>query len=225
MCGAKWSTTALADSAHLFHQALLGWPLIPGQRRIGSTVHLSLANSAVGAANGQIFHRAAEAAHGVALEVREDYHRIVVDDVAAHGDFLKVLSAFDRERDGAFFVHDVDGTKRPAVDLRRFPVVFRRVAAPVVKSVRFDDRALRNLRLKGANHRARKDVGTVPFASMKLDGHLSGDVFVDKLVELKQMLGIQVAREVDLALTSSQRLKTWDSLNSLSDSEEKDGSR
>ena len=58
-------------------------------------------------------------------------------------------------------------------------------------------------------------------------------VWLDAAHVLARENGVEDAAEcklgrdvrVDGLLTSSQRLKTWDSLNSLSDSEEKDGSR
>ena len=55
---------------HGFHQVFFGRPLIPRQRDVADGMDLLLADATVGAPDGDVFHRTAEAAHGVTLKVR-----------------------------------------------------------------------------------------------------------------------------------------------------------
>ena len=82
-----------------------------------------------GTADGEILQRTAIAAHGMALEVVEGNHEVVVGQVASHDVVLDVRLVLDRDAYLVVFVHDVNGKiLREAVTLNDLPVVLRRVA-------------------------------------------------------------------------------------------------
>ena len=60
----------LGGLGHVFHQKFFGRPLIPRGVHVFDGMDLHFSDAAVGAADGDIFHGAAETAHGVALKVR-----------------------------------------------------------------------------------------------------------------------------------------------------------
>ena len=194
----------LGGFRHGFHEEFLAGPLIPGLRDVVDRMNLLLADLPVGAADGDVLHGTAEAAHGVALEVGQDDHGVVVADVLAHRDGLEVLAALHGEHRRAFGVHDVDRAEGPAVHLEGFKVLFRRVAVSHVERVRFDDRAVGNVLLEGFDHVARQNVRAVAFTRVELDRDLPDDFFVDERVELLQVFGVDLAREVDLRLFAAE---------------------
>ena len=112
----------LGGFRHGFHEELLARPLIPGLRNIVDRVDLLLADLPVGAADGDVLHGTAEAAHRMPLEVRQNDHGVVVADVLAHRHGLEMLAALHGKHRRAFGVHDVDRTEGPAVHLERFQV-------------------------------------------------------------------------------------------------------
>ena len=81
-------------------------------------------------------------------------------------------------------------TEVPPVHLQGFKVVFGRVPVALIERVRFDDRRIRNPRLEGLHHLARENIGAMAFARMELDCDPAGNVFVDKVVKLVEMLGV-----------------------------------
>ena len=72
----------------------------------------------------------------MALEVREDQHRIVVDDVPAHRNFLKVLAAFNGQIHRALSVHDVNRAEGPAVGPQGFTMPFRGLPRTGIQNIR-----------------------------------------------------------------------------------------
>ena len=102
-----------------------------------------LADAPVRAADADILVRAAEAAHGVPLEMGQREERIVVQKILADGHLLEPLAVRHGEQRGALGVHNVYGREGPAVRLESFPVVFRRVAPVIVVGVRLDDGGVR----------------------------------------------------------------------------------
>lgn len=103
----------LGGFGHAFHQLFFGdRPQVVGTRY---SVDFAFSNAAIGAANAQVFVRSAEAAHGVALEVGECEHGVVVKHVSAHMHFVKPFAAGDGQGGNAFLVHNVYRVERPAV--------------------------------------------------------------------------------------------------------------
>ena len=84
------------------------------------------------------------------LKVREDQHRIVIDDMAAHRNFLEVLAAFNGQIHRSLSVHDVNRAEGPAVDFKGLEVILGGVAVAVIERVGLDNRALRDACLQGA---------------------------------------------------------------------------
>ena len=188
MCFPKWSQVALPLSA------------ISSMKSIDDAVHLPLARLARGAADGDILQRAAEAAHGVPLEMRQDNQRIIVDEMRAHRHFLQMESVLHRQIDVALGVDDVHRAEGPAVRLQRFPMAFRGSAGTAVSHVRLDDRRAGNLRHEIPHHVPGQDVRAVGLARVQLDGDLALNFRVHLLVELDQMLGVDLVGEIDLRL-------------------------
>ena len=124
------------------------------------------------------------------LKVREDQHRIVIDDMAAHRNFLEVLAAFNWQIHRSLSVHDVNRAEGPAVDFKGLEVILGGVAVAVIEGVRFDNRALRDACLQGLHHFARQDVGTVTLAGMELNGDLARQIVLDQVVEFIQVIRV-----------------------------------
>ena len=76
-------------------------------------------------------------------------------------------------------------------------MLFGRVAVADIERVRFNDRRIRNVLLESFDHVARENVRAVALARVKLDGDLADDFPVYERIELLEMLGVDLAREVD----------------------------
>ena len=124
------------------------------------------------------------------LKVREDQHRIVIDDMAAHRNFLEVLAAFNWQIHRSLSVHDVNRAEGPAVDFKGLEVILGGVAVAVIESVGLDNRALRDACLQGLHHFARQDVGTVTLAGMELNGDLARQIALDQVVEFIEVIRV-----------------------------------
>ena len=77
---------------------------------------------------------------------------------------------------------------------------FRRIAVAGVEGVRFDDAAVRNLGLEGFYHVPRQDVRAVLFARVDFDGRLAVNAFVDLLVQLNKVFGVDMLGVIDLGI-------------------------
>ena len=77
---------SLARVRHVFHEVGAGRPLAVGL----DVVDLFLPVFGRGAADRDVLEGASEAAHAVPLEVREDEHGVVVEEVLADHEFLEV---------------------------------------------------------------------------------------------------------------------------------------
>ena len=162
-----------------------------------------LADARVGAADADVLVGAAEAAHHVALEVREGDHRVVRKHVVAHAHVLEPVAACNGQKRGAVLVHDVDGAEVPAIGGDGLAVLFGGVAVTLIVGVGLDDAGLRQVLLHQLAHPlARDDVGAVGLAGVELDAGLAADVGVDLGVCLAKALGREVAGEVDDGLVA-----------------------
>ena len=162
----------LGGFGHAFHQLLFGDRPQVVRTRYG--VDFAFSNAAIGAANAQVFVRSTEAAHGVALEVGECEHGVIVKHVSAHMHFVKPFAAGDGQGGNAFLVHNVYGAERPAVVSDGLAMPFGGVAVAFVVGVGFHDGGIGQVFGDKILHPAeRDDVGAVFFASVQLDGNLA----------------------------------------------------
>ena len=174
---------SLRRVSHKLHKMFFCRPGPPiFRRRPCYTVNLPLADLSRRAADGDVLHRAAETAHGMAFEMCQDNHRIVIDDMAAHCDFFQMLTAADRQVNVAEFVHDIDRAESPAVDFQRFFMAFRRIAIAGVQRVRLYNSTVRNMSHKFLDHIPRQDIRAMLFTSMKLYGHLAVNALVNLVI-------------------------------------------
>ena len=97
-----------------------------------------------GAADGQLLQCAAEAAHRVALEVRQNQHGVIVRHVLANEVLLNLLAVRNCELQiGSLGVQQVDREAlRPAVLLHGLAVLFGGVALAGIGGVALDNRAV-----------------------------------------------------------------------------------
>jgi len=131
--------------------------------------------------------RAAEAAHRVAFEMRQDQQRIVARHMVADRHLREPLAALDRHHGRAVLVHDVDGRKRPAICRNRLAVLLRRVAAALVIRVRLDNGRIRQTaREEFPDPRARDDVRPVRLARMELHADLARERARDAVIHLRE---------------------------------------
>ncbi len=163
----------------------------------GGVDHL-LADGPVRAADGDILHRTAEAAHGVPLEMGQHHHRVVIKHVFADRHFLETLPAFNGDHHRAVLVHDVHRAEIPAVDLEGFAMIRRCVSLALVQGIGFHQSAVGNMLLQGFHHVPRQDVGAVRLAGMHLDGCLSGNTPIDPGIDLQQPVDTDIFRKKHL---------------------------
>ena len=96
-----------------------------------------------GNADGHVFQRAAETAHGVAFEVGEHQDGVVVVQMCADEIFLELLAAGDGKGEIAVLVHDVaGGDVHKAVFLHGLPVSGCGVAAALIGGVALYNRTV-----------------------------------------------------------------------------------
>lgn len=115
----------LGGVGHVFHEFFLAGPLIPREVYAGYAVDLLLADLAVGVSDDDVLHGAA---HRVALEVGQNKHGVVVDDIFGHRNGLEVPTVLDGDPNDAFGVQDVDRTEVQPLTFsvsRCFSVVLR----------------------------------------------------------------------------------------------------
>ena len=159
-------------------------------------VDLLLADAPVGTADADVLVAAAEATHGVALEVGQHQERVIVQHALAHVHLLKPLAALDGERGHAVLVGDVHRAEGPAVDGQGLAVLLGGVAAALIIGVGLDDGGFGQARSEQLLHPgAGDDVGSLSLAGVELDRHLAGQHRGDLVVDLFEPLLRQVAGE------------------------------
>ena len=100
--------------------------------KIGAAMLHGLAYFGIGAANGDVFQRAAEAARSVPFKMRQHNHAVVSGQAFANIHFFKMLAAAYRQGNVAKLVHNIDGAEIPAVIGNGFAVQLRCVAAAFI---------------------------------------------------------------------------------------------
>ena len=106
----------------------------------------------------------------MALKMRKDEQRVVIQHVRAHRHFREPFAALDRQHSRALFIHDINRRKIPAVDSQRLAVLGRRIARALIIGIRFDNIGFRQfLCYKRLDPRTRDDVRAVRLARMQLD--------------------------------------------------------
>ena len=167
-------------------------------------VYPGLPDATVGAADAYVLVAAAETAHGVALEVSESDHGIVVQQVLADGHLLEPLAAVYRQKGRALGIHDVHGAEGPAVHLQCLAMLLGSVAVAFVIGIGLDYvGALQVLLHQGFDPFAGDDVGAVLLARVKLDAHAAFNLAIDLFIGLDQALGGQIAGKIDHGLAVS----------------------
>ena len=159
----------------------------------------ALADAPVGAADADVLVGAAEASHGMALEMGQGKETVVIRHVRAVGHLLHPFAALNGQGDGALLVHDIHRAEIPAVDLESFAVLLGGIAAALIVSVGLHDDRVVKLLLGGEQFlhpRAWDDVGAVGLAGVELDGDLSSQIGAHLLKGLLQAFGREIAREV-----------------------------
>ena len=188
---------------HRLAEAILLGVLVPGldvvvRHAAGVDQRLALGRRA---ADGQLLERAAVAAHGVALEVRQHQHGIVVEDVLAQQVLLEHLAVGDVPHDvGTLGVHQVDGEVfAPAVVLDQLPVGLGMVAhaaiGVAIGGVALHDRAVDRL-----DHRlpelGAQEILVSLFAGVQLDRDLAGELQPQQAVQLHHLFRADFAGKV-----------------------------
>ena len=158
---------------HVFHKFASGnTPLLTGS----PGVQLLLTCVRVGATDGDVLVRAAEAAHRVAFEVSQRQEAVVLEQSLADTDFLDVFGPFHRNHGCSLGIHDVHRSKRPTVDFERIEVLYRRIAIARIVGVGLNDRGVFDVvSQQFLNPFARQNVGTALFAGVQLHRHLAGE--------------------------------------------------
>ena len=191
----------LGGFGHAFHEfLLLDVPLVVLAR---GGVNPCLADASVGTTDADVLVRAAKAALGMALEMGQRHHGIIVLQVAAHRHLVKPLSAHDRQRHGVLLVKDIHGAEGPAVHLQRLAVQFGGVTVALIVGVGLDDGGtLQVLLHQSLDPSTRDDVGAMLLARVQLHCYAALDHLVDLLIGHDQSLGTQVAGEIDHRLVA-----------------------
>ena len=174
----------------------------PLRTRIAGMNHF-LADAAVGAANADVLVGTAEAAHRMALKMRKDEQRVVIQHVRAHRHFREPFAALDWQHRRALFIHDIDRRKIPAVDSQRLAVFGRRIARALIIGIRFDNIGFRQfLCYKRLDPRTRDDVRAVRLARMQLDADFARHILRNGIVRLEQAGRRKIPRKIYDSLTA-----------------------
>ena len=107
-------------------------------------------------------------------------------------------AVFNRKICVAVLIHDIHRAKRPTINLECFTMLLSRDAITVVKRIGLHNAAFWNSRLERLNHFSGNNIGSMSFAGVKLNCHLSVDFTVDKVVKLYEMLSVNFACEINL---------------------------
>ena len=169
----------LAAVSQHFHEFIAANPFA----EIFQPVNLPLTFFARRATDSNVFQRAAEAAHCVPFEMRQNNHRVVIVNVRAHRDFFKMKAVANRKVNVAFLVQNIDRAKRPAVLFQNVPMPFSRRTHSAISNIRLDNRGVRNLRLKNFHHIGRQNVRSIRLAGVKFDSDFAGNVAVNFIVK------------------------------------------
>ena len=156
--------------------------------------HLALS---AGDADRAVLDRAAEAAHRVALEVRERDHGVVARQVGAHEVLDEVRAALDGQAHRAVGVHNVhvsDGSK--AVIGGGPEVTLRGSARPSVGGVALHDSGAEAAH-EIADEVEREEVVPARLAGRELHGHVSGGREAQGVEGAGEALRRDFTREVD----------------------------
>ena len=163
-----------------------------------------LTDAPVRAADADVFVAAAEAALGVALEVGQDHHGIVIFQVGTHKHPGEPFAALDGEGVCALLVHDIHRAEGPAVDLQRLPVLLGGVAVSRIIGVGLHDGGIMDRALHQGPHPVPgDDVGAVLLAGVQLHRDFSANGSVYPRVDLFQALRGQIPGEEDQALPAA----------------------
>ena len=176
---------------------LVGGPHLLGLAR---TVDVGLARARA-AADGELLQRAAEAAHRVALEVREHEHGVVIGHVPADKILLDALAVRNGKLDvrtlGVENVHIEE--LAPAVLDHRAAVGLGRVALAGIGRVALDDGAVHRFDHRLPEFRGQK-VLIARLAGVDLDGDPAGKLPAKRPVELHDLLGCDIFGKINLCL-------------------------
>ena len=152
-----------------------------------------------GAADGELLQRAAEAAHGMALEVGEDQHGVIVSDVLAQKVLLDALALGDGELQvGTLGVQQVHGeVLAPAVLFQQGHVLLSGVAGALIGGVALHHGAVHGLD-HGLPELGLQEVLVPLLTGVELHGHFAGQGLAGGLVEGDDLFRGDLTGEINL---------------------------
>ncbi len=156
----------LAGFDHVFHKGSIA------HAKPAPMLH-QLANLPVGTADGDIFKRAAKAAHAVPFKMRQHHHAVIIYKAFAYGHFFKMPAAADWQHHSSMLVHNIYRAEIPAVGPDCFAVALRSAAPAAVGSVGFYNYAAGNLLLHRLDKAARQKVSAALLARMYFYGYFA----------------------------------------------------
>ncbi len=146
--------------------------------------------------DGDILQRAAETAHGMALEMREHEGEIVVEVTLAHEILLQVLAALDRERDLAVGIHDLHvGDGREPVLLGSLQMRLGLGPSAAIGGIALHDSAS-DATHQPLDQRGSEIIVVARLARRDLDGHLARRLATQSLVNSHQGVRRYLAGEI-----------------------------
>ena len=177
---------AAGGVCHAFQESILGSYVIPQHiliRGLSGGVDVGLAGGG-GTADGQLLQRAAEAAHGMALEVGEHQHGVVVVQVFANQILFDLLAVGDFQLQiGAFGIHDIHiKIMAPAMVLHEFDVLVGGVPLAAVGGVAFHDGTVDRVN-HGLHEFGPQKVLVALLAGVDLDCDLAGQGLAQRLIQ------------------------------------------
>ena len=151
----------------------------------------------------ELLERAAETSHGMALEVRQHQHRVVLGQVLAHEVLLEAQAIRDGQlKVGALGIHEVDvEVIVPSMLGNRAQVLLGRVALSVVGRVALNDRAMQ-LAYHGRPKVRVQEVLVAHLAGMDFNGNLTRQFDAKQAIEFDDLFGRDCAGEINLGLVS-----------------------
>ena len=151
-----------------------------------------------GHADGQLLQGSAVAAHGVALEVGENQHGIIIGQVLAHVILVNHLAVWNVQLQvGPLGVQQVDGEfLAPAVISKQLAVPFSGVSGAVISCVAFNHGAAHVID-DGLPEAGAQEILISLFAGVNLDRHPAGKLLSHQLEKLQNLFRSDFVGEID----------------------------
>ena len=193
---------SLAGIRHALQKMILRRQIVEQLRRFrGHARRMDVGLSMGGGdTDADVLQRAAEAAHGVSLKMRQHKDGIIIVQMLSHDVFIQMEASLHRNLHLSEFIHDVTGSHGlKAMLFNGLPVKLRVLALSAVGSAALDDRSVKQVYQIPDQLRMQIVVST-RFAGGNLHAHLSIQFLPQRLIDPDQTFRGDFLRKINLCL-------------------------